>query len=214
MIQTTVTIHEAATRLGVCASTLRTWGEKTGVAGVRTSSGKRLYSEDDVNALEAIKALRDEDAGWLTIRRRIGREPAPGDAVVTSATPLMPDPDAAAAAAAAAAATEQPNQLVTKIIETLNAQSGMAERYARAGYQIGRLEAEIKHLADDRERLAGRLAGAEQKLAELALNEELLRAERARLGRELGEARQKLATLEINPPGAWARMATFLKKWW
>lgn len=208
MIQTNVTIHEAATRLGVCASTLRTWGEKTGVAGVRTSSGKRLYSEDDLSALEAIKALRDEDAGWMTIRRRIGREA--GEAMITSSTPLMADPDAPAPAAAG----DAPNGLMGKVIETLNAQSGMAERYARAGYQIGRLEAEVKHLADDRERLAGRLAEAEQKLAELALNEELLRAERARLGRELGDARTKLATLEINPPGAWARAAAFVKKWW
>lgn len=214
MIQTNVTIHEAATRLGVCASTLRTWGEKTGVAGVRTSSGKRLYSEDDLNALEAIKALRDEDAGWMTIRRRIGREPVAGDAVITSATPLMPDPDAPAGPVAAPPPAEAPSGFVTKVIETLNAQSGMAERYARAGYQIGRLEAEVKHLADDRERLAGRLAEAEQKLAEQALNEELLRAERARLGRELGEARQKLTALEINPPSAWAKAASFVKKWW
>lgn len=213
MIQTSVTIHDAATRLGVCASTLRTWGEKTGVSGVRTSSGKRLYSEEDLAALEAVKALRDEDAGWMTIRRRIGREPVAGEAVITSATPLMPDPDAAAAPSAGAP-VEPSSGLVTKVIETLNAQSGMAERYARAGYQIGRLEAEVKHLADDRERLAGRLAESEQKLCELALNEELLRAERARLGRELGEARQKLATLEINPAGPWARATAFMKKWW
>ncbi len=213
MIQTSVTIHEAASRLGVCASTLRTWGEKTGVAGVRTSSGKRLYTEDDVAALEAIKSLRDEDAGWMTIRRRIGREPQANDPVITSATPLMPEPDAPAGAIAQAPA-EPSNGLVTKVIETLNAQSGMAERYARAGYQIGRLEAEVKHLADDRERLASRLAEAEQKLAEQALNEELLRAERTRLGRELGEARQKLTALEINPPSAWAKAASFVKKWW
>ena len=212
-MQTSVTIHDAATRLGVCASTLRTWGEKTGVAGVRTSSGKRLYSEDDLAALEAVKALRDEDAGWMTIRRRIGREPAAGETMITTSTPLMPEGEAPAGQAAAPA-PEATNGLVTKVIETLNAQSGMAERYARAGYQIGRLEAEVKHLADERERLAGRLAEAEQKLAEQALNEELLRAERARLGRELGDARQKLATLEINPPGAWARVAGFVKKWW
>lgn len=211
MIQTSVTIHEAATHLGVCASTLRTWGEKTGVTGVRTSSGKRLYSEDDVAVLEAVKALRDEDAGWMTIRKKIGREPVASEPIISS-TPLMPEPDAQAPAPAAAA--EAPTGLVTKVIETLNAQSGMAERYARAGYQIGRLEAEVKHLVDERERLAARLAEAEQKLAEQALNEELLRAERTRLGRELGEARQKLAALEINPPGAWEKAAGFVKKWW
>jgi hypothetical protein len=124
----------------------------------------------------------------------------------------MPEPDAPTPAPVAEG--EPSAGLVTKVIETLNAQSGMAERYARAGYQIGRLEAEVKHLAHDRERLAAKLVETEQKLAEASLNEELLRAERTRIGRELGDAKQKLAALEINPPGAWPRIAAFLKKWW
>ena len=224
MSQSTMTIHEAANRLGVCASTLRTWGEKTGVAGNRTSSGKRLYSDDDLSVLEAVKDLRDQDAGWTTIRKRIGREAPvaiaePAHAPVLTSTPLMHEPEGGQPAPATAPqgqghGQEGPNQLVSKVIETLNAQSGMAERYARAGYQIGRLEAEVKHLAEERERMAQRLAESEQKLAELSLNEELLRAERARLGRELGEARQRLAAQDINPPSAMERAAGFVKKWW
>lgn len=206
MTQPNLTIHEAANRLGVCASTLRTWGEKTGVSGTRTGSGKRLYNEDDVACLEAVKSLRDEDAGWMTIRRRIGKE----DAIVVSSTPLMAETDATAAGPAPAA----DNSLVSKVIETLTQQSGMAERYARAGYQIGRLESEVKHLQDERERLAMRLAEAEQRVAELSLNEELLRAERARVGRELGEARAKLTEMEINPPSTWERATGFVRKWW
>lgn len=60
-------MNDVAERLEVSASTLRTWSEKFGVGG----SDKQLYSEREIEIFELIKQLRDDDAGYHTIRRHL-----------------------------------------------------------------------------------------------------------------------------------------------
>lgn len=62
-------IDDVAERLDVSASTLRTWGEKFGILGSR--KGSQAYSEREIEILELIKNLRDDDAGYHTIRRHL-----------------------------------------------------------------------------------------------------------------------------------------------
>lgn len=210
-------IHEAATRLGVCASTLRTWGEKTGVAGTRTSSGKRVYTDVDLDVLETIKNLRTEDAGWQTIRKRIGRD-MPG--LTDTATHIGMGPLAEGAGEPASGLPgvvipEGTGQvLVSKVVDVINAQTGLADRYARAGYQIGRLESEVKLLLDERERLGNELLESQHQIALLNSGEETLQSERSRLVRDLLDARSRIADLEKAPSTAWSRMVEFIKKYW
>ena len=64
-------IDDVAKRLEVSTSTLRTWGEKFGIFGARTTSDQPVYSEREIEVLELIKQLRSNEAGYRTIRRHL-----------------------------------------------------------------------------------------------------------------------------------------------
>lgn len=173
---TTIPINEAASRLGVGASTLRTWGEKLGVAGTRTSSGKRVYSDEDLAVLEAVKNLRDQDAGWQTIRRHIG-EPTAGhgepEAAHGAPTVAEDQGDGAPTVGRESARNEWTDTadlaeaLVPRLVEALTAQNDLGERYAKATYQIGKLESDNEHLRAQLERVHLELAESRQLAAQL-----------------------------------------------
>lgn len=67
MSGTQTAMKEVAERLEVSPSTLRAWNEKFGLGG----SDKDAYSAREVEVLEFIKQLRDDDAGYRTIRRQL-----------------------------------------------------------------------------------------------------------------------------------------------
>src|SRR2546427_807976 len=66
----TLTAPEAAKRLGVGATTLKTWAEKVGV-GEKNGAGVWLFSDRDMNVLEVVQALRDGGRTFVTITRRL-----------------------------------------------------------------------------------------------------------------------------------------------
>jgi hypothetical protein len=88
------------------------------------------------------------------------------------------------------------------------------ERYARAGYQIGKLEAENKQLVAEREMSAAKLAELEVRLADGRLNEQVLEAERDRALRRVEELTVRLAEAGIRPAGRWQAFSTFLRRHW
>lgn len=72
MTESTMTLREAAGRLGLEPETLLGWGEKLGVKGTPRDDGEILLTPHELYLLELIKALREEEAGFDTIRKRIG----------------------------------------------------------------------------------------------------------------------------------------------
>ncbi|MEB3197087.1 MAG: hypothetical protein VKP62_07760 [Candidatus Sericytochromatia bacterium] len=102
---------------------------------------------------------------------------------------------------------QSPSAMLAKMAEALQAHAQLTERYAQAGYRIGKLEAEVKHLQLERQRMASRLAESEQTLADSRLNERVLEVERDRALAALGQAREELASaglsLKASQPGVW-----------
>lgn len=153
----TLTAPEAAKRLGVGATTLKTWAEKVGV-GEKNGAGVWLFSDRDMNVLEVVQALRDEGRTFVTITRRL-REDSP-DADLSP-----PDTDQPPSDTDSEAPDDEnvyPIEVVTPTeIERV---TELAREFARAAHQIGRLEAEKENLMAENARLAGELADARKLL--------------------------------------------------
>ncbi|RYG66294.1 MerR family transcriptional regulator [archaeon] len=62
---------EVAERLNVHPNTVALWQDKIGFQVETDSRGRKKFSPELVETLEHIKALRDEDAGYQTIRRKL-----------------------------------------------------------------------------------------------------------------------------------------------
>lgn len=67
----TMTVAEAAERLGVARSTAHVWLGQFQVPHRTDSRGRVRLGDEGLRVCEAIKALRDEDCGYETIRRRL-----------------------------------------------------------------------------------------------------------------------------------------------
>src|SRR5690606_20574362 len=78
-----ITAPEAAKRLGIGVTTIKTWAEKIGL-GHKTASGVWLYSEEDLRVLEVVQALREDDRSFETIVRRIDQ-----DGLIKATTPAV-----------------------------------------------------------------------------------------------------------------------------
>src|SRR3954467_15449769 len=62
--QTMYTIKQAATRTGVSVPTIRAWERRYGVVSpARTAAGYRLYDDDAVERLSAMRSLVETE-GW------------------------------------------------------------------------------------------------------------------------------------------------------
>jgi chromosome segregation ATPase len=104
--------------------------------------------------------------------------------------------------------------MMARMAEALQAHAALMERYARAGYQIGKLETENKQLVAERETLAAKLADLEVRLADGRLNEQVLEAERDRALQRVDELTVRLAEAGIRPAGRWQAFSSFLRRHW
>lgn len=154
----TMTAPEVAKRLGVGATTLKTWAEKVGV-GEKNGAGVWLFSERDMQTLEIVQALRDEGRTFITITRRLRPNEPSTDTSPPDADQSPPDGDREAPGAE----ESYPAELVTPTeIERV---TELARDFARAAHQIGRLEAEKEHLQAENARLVNELGEARKLLA-------------------------------------------------
>ena len=142
------TAAEAAQQVGVEAAILRTWSVRLGIPGQRTKIGERMYSTQDLAQFEAIKGLREQDAGFETIRRVIGQpleaeevpRPSPEIGSKVVATPDAP------IAMDEADASEVATVVTRQVAAILRHETEVAIRYARAAHQIGTLEERVRAL--------------------------------------------------------------------
>ncbi|MEB3330074.1 MAG: hypothetical protein VKQ33_12650 [Candidatus Sericytochromatia bacterium] len=146
-------------------------------------------------------------------------------AIVTGITPLVPDPPADASggvtpetppaeARPVRSPGATPTAMMARMAEALQAHAALTERYARAGYQLGRLEAENRQLVAEREGLAAKLTELEVRLSETRLNEQVLEAERDRALQRVEELTVRLAEAGLRPVGRWQALKAFLSRHW
>jgi DNA-binding transcriptional MerR regulator len=161
-------ISDAADKMGVGVTTVRGWCDMLDIAKARDDKGRRVLTPDEYAALEVVKALRQEGDGLDTIQRKIGGQSDASD----DAT------EAPARRTDAADARADRREMVAEIIEAMEGQAGLAEKYARAAHEIGTLQERVRGL----ERLLSDASDA--------------RAEAAELKRERDELAEKVKRLE------------------
>jgi DNA-binding transcriptional MerR regulator len=131
---TDLNIVEAAEALGVPHGTLKGWLRKVPIPLVEDPDGHRRVSPEGVEMLRHIKAMRLEQGwGFGRIRSALGlnsveTDDEPGE----SNTEPVRDQGAAMTHPA----------LVAQVIEAIQEQTALAEKFARATHRIGQLEAE------------------------------------------------------------------------
>lgn len=168
-----------AEELGVPESTLRGWENRYKI-DVPLSGGKRIYNDDVARVLETVKNLKEQHRTDETIQRAIRSElPQSVSEPPPPAAPREQSPqvDADAIRVAVVAAIQEHNDL--------------ADKYAVATHQIGRLEERVKGYELQ-------LESSEKKVSELSAQIKLLPApdEVAALRREAEEAKLRLALAE------------------
>lgn len=138
-----ITTNDISDAVGIARSTVREWTRQYDIPHHR-KKGKIVFSDEAQAIFESILQLKEKDAGMATIRRSIGS---------SSFSPHQEHGDAMTATSA-----PQPNHgddmstvIETSIERAISRNNDLAEKYARACHEIGKLENEVFHL---KERLA------------------------------------------------------------
>jgi DNA-binding transcriptional MerR regulator len=155
-----ITAAEAADALGVHHNTIKHWIAHLPIPAEKDSAGRWRFGPEAVEVLKAIKELRDQDRSFDTIRVRIDKQ-APGSSQEPAEVPTNnhqepanqpPTVDGRDLAAIVGAS------LVPQVVEALQANNELAEKYARATYEIGKLTSDNEHLRQA-------LASAQERIA-------------------------------------------------
>lgn len=135
-----LTTLEIAEKMGQSPSTIKHWQKKYGIQK-ELKKGKAFYLPEHIPIFEAVKEELAKGAGERTIRKRIGSDntqPLPEqrpDNSDTGETIAEQRPDNA---------PPIDDRIRVILRDELTQQNDLAEKYARATYRIGELEAEAR----------------------------------------------------------------------
>jgi DNA-binding transcriptional MerR regulator len=149
-----LTTTEAADRLGVPPTTLKTWLSMLPVPQGTDSRGRRRLDDESIAVLETVKHLRDEDCGYATIRRRIGPV-ADESPVETASSPPPTGPETVISPPFDTSA------IVAEVVAAIRGENELAEKYARATYTMGQQEERIANLTAQLEETRQKVAALE-----------------------------------------------------
>lgn len=167
----TITVRDVADQLGVSHTTIKKWVEALFPGEPeRDSHGRWRLTADQVRILETVKALRAEDKGLNTITRLIGPVKF---TEASSETQLQFDQVSPEVHPSSADLRELIRAEVSGAIQSNN---DLAERYARATFEIGTLQERVAQLQEREQRL---LTEGTAESDRLRLEVESLRAELA-----------------------------------
>ena len=159
-----LTTGEAAERLGVPQTTLKNWINHLAIPTSTDSRGRRRIHDDVLPVLEAVKDMRGEDCGYQTIRRRIGPL-TDGQPSLTVGGQLPTDTRPPGDGQQATEALNIPSDaLVSQIVTAIQENNDLAEKYARATYEIGELRERVKGRDEKLAELQGRLEEQARKI--------------------------------------------------
>lgn len=187
-----VWIGEAAENLGVSLSGIKAWCDRLGLANERDNRGRRVLSPNELEVLTLAKAMREDGRTFDTITKRVGRSPDNRQAADTQ------DPESAddRQATVRQSSGGDYKALISEVLEAVSYQidqkTDLAEKYARAAHQIGKLEADNEYLRSEVSKLQSQMAEAQLRLS--AADSEA--TENTRLKEQLEQQSQKLAAIE------------------
>lgn len=164
--------------LGVSISTVKSWADQFDIPSERHGH-KRVFDTEALKVFKTIQNLKDKNSGFVTIQK-----------VLSDSNQLNRSPD-----------DRQAGQEIEILIEkAVSRQNEIAEKYARATFEIGQLQERVRVLETAKEKLEGslqllpdstewRLAQESQaqqayKIAELTANLESMKAENMELKRK------------------------------
>lgn len=151
MSERRLSTQEAAATVGASPNTVKSWVRDLGLTPPRDEAGRHRWDANALEALQAVKSLRDEGRSYETIRRLITPGPRRAEASRPPAAGL--DEERLSWAIA-----EAVGQVVAGL---LRAESDLAEKYARVNYELGELRATVRALENER---LGWLPGGRQAL--------------------------------------------------
>lgn len=132
-----LTTSEAAKRLGIPQSTIKTWLSNLPIPSATDSRGRRRFDEGSLEVLATVKKLRGKDKGYETIRRHIRPEPDRSSTETSTSSPAD-EPETS---------WGSPDDIRAIVIDALKSENELAEKYARATYSIGQLEERVTTLS-------------------------------------------------------------------
>lgn len=150
------TSKEIAEVLDISHSTVRNWGRKFDIPRENKIGKGWIYDEEARRIFETIKSLRSDDCGYDTITRRLAPDnhECQSDSHDNQSDTHDNHPIIKSLA----------NEFQTVMKTELSAANQLAEKYARATYEIGELKAENKFLLSEIERLKSEKKGFFSKL--------------------------------------------------
>ena len=163
---TRLTTQEVCDQTGIPRTKLKYWVQVLGLPVPKDGKGAWRWTPDLLEQLALVQQLREIDGRTLESVRRVIGEP-----MDSSATDHGEDLDSPEAGRGepndkhVCQGEDLADALVPRLVEALTAQNDLGERYAKATYQIGKLEADSTHLLERAERAERELAEARQQLA-------------------------------------------------
>lgn len=161
---------DVAERLSVHPNTIALWQDKIGFQVETDSRGRKKFPPELVSTLEHIKALREEDAGYATIRRKLSlddvppqegnmqpQEQASGDALAAQQSPIAhPSPEVMRLLDMVSEKDRQLAELQEKLLNVSSIAAQYQERSTNLATEIGKKDAEIKLLCAPKEEVTTR----------------------------------------------------------
>lgn len=157
----TLGTKDVAELLNVHPNTIALWQDKIGLQVETDSRGRKKFPPELVATLEHIKSLRDEDAGYATIRRKLSLEEVSHiDGTVSPQEHANEPPSVAQVPYSAQPSPEvmrlldmvsekdrQLAELQEKLLHVSSIAAQYQERSANLATEIGKKETEIKLLS-------------------------------------------------------------------
>lgn len=164
-----LTTQEVCDQTGIPRTKLKYWVQVLGLPVPKDGKGAWRWTPDLLEQLALVQQLREIDGRTLESVRRVIGEPADSPAARHGEDLDSPEADHGEPDGMnrGSHGEDLADALVPRLVEALTAQNDLGERYAKATYQIGKLEADAAHLRERAERAERELAEARQQLAVL-----------------------------------------------
>lgn len=160
----TMTTQEAGNQLNVSHVTIKKYLEMFFPGEpMRDTKGRRCLTEDQLKILQTVCALKAEDKSLQSIVRIVGpvrfNENEPAEQLQSSRT----EDELQSSAIDLELLTQTITaQVTSSVVSSIQANTEMAERYARAAHQIGSLEQQVSHLTQQLHQAQDRIKLLEQ----------------------------------------------------
>ena len=167
-----LTTQEVCEQTGIPRTKIKFWVQALALPVPKDGKGSWRWTPELLEQLDLIKQLREIDGRTLESVRRVIGEPTGTSTTNHGDLPASPEADQGQHAESIGRDHGEPldtadlaDALVPRLVEALTAQNDLGERYAKATYQIGKLESDNLHLHAQLERTNQELLEARQRVA-------------------------------------------------